>query len=84
MTDWVRWHDDYANPTSPLGATVIWTRHRLEPDLTRSIRAWLDGSGFVEEAFHAPDDVLFSVGVARFAGRPRRLQPAGRLFTFVR
>ncbi|MEU4771091.1 SAM-dependent methyltransferase [Micromonospora sp. NPDC023644] len=66
------------------GATVIWTRARRTPDLTPAVRRWLRDAGFVEEAFHAPDDVRFSVGVHRFAGTPRPLDATGTLFTFLR
>jgi hypothetical protein len=63
------------------GATVIWTRSRRPPDFTPQVRDWFAEAGFSELAFVAPDDVLFSVGVARFHGRP---QPLGsrRFFTF--
>lgn len=44
------------------GATVIWTRARRDSDLTPAVREWLRDAGFVEQAFHAPDDVRFSVG----------------------
>lgn len=64
-------------------ATVIWTRTRRTPDLTGAVRGWLDTAGFVERAFHAPDDVLFSVGVHQFLDRPQPLNPSGRLFRFV-
>ncbi|MEH0842836.1 SAM-dependent methyltransferase [Micromonospora sp. CPCC 205711] len=65
------------------GATVIWTRARRAPDLTPRIRAWFRDAGFVEEAFHAPDDVRFSVGVHRFDGAPRPLDATGTVFEFV-
>jgi len=65
------------------GATVIWTRGRRAPDLTPDIRRWLTETGFVERAFHAPDDAVFSVGVHRFVGRPRPLQTSGSLFRFI-
>ncbi len=65
------------------GAVVIWTRTRRAPDLTPAVRGWLAGAGFLEQAFHAPADALFSVGVHRFAGVPRPLAPAGRLFRFL-
>jgi len=65
------------------GATVIWTRGRRAPDLTPDIRRWLTETGFVERAFHAPDDALFSVGVHQFTGRPRPLQTSGSLFRFL-
>jgi hypothetical protein len=65
------------------GGTVIWTRSRRPPDLTPRIRGWFAESGFSELAFVGPADALFSVGAARFDGRP---QPLGtrRLFTFTR
>jgi hypothetical protein len=66
------------------GATVIWTRTRRAPDLTPAIRRWFAGAAFAERAFDAPDDVLWSVGVHRFTGRPRPLPDAGTLFRFVR
>jgi hypothetical protein len=65
------------------GATVIWTRTRRAPDLTPAVRRWLGESGFVQRAFHAPDDVFFSVGVHQFVGDPEPLNPHGRLFKFV-
>jgi len=65
------------------GATVIWTRSRRAPDLTPTLRSWLKEAGCVEHAFHAPDGVLFSVGVQRFAGVPVPLSLPGRLFQFV-
>lgn len=65
------------------GATVIWTRGRRAPDLTPDIRRWLTETGFVERAFHVPDDALFSVGVHRFTGRSRPLRASGSLFRFL-
>ncbi|MFI7596640.1 class I SAM-dependent methyltransferase family protein [Actinoplanes sp. NPDC049681] len=64
-------------------ATVIWTRTRRRPDLTSTIRRWFARTGFTEEAFDAPDDVLFSVGVHRFTARPRPLGD-GNIFRFLR
>jgi len=65
------------------GATVIWTRTRRAPDLTPAVRRWLAAADFVEQAFDAPDDVLFAVGVHRFVGVPRPLDPDGELFRFL-
>jgi len=65
------------------GATVIWTRTRRPPDLTVQIRGWLAQTGFVEQAFHSPEDALFSVAVHRFVGAPRTLKVPGELFTFI-
>jgi hypothetical protein len=65
------------------GATVIWTRTRRAPDLTPRVRRWLTAAGFTEVAFHAPDDVLFAVGVHRFTGVPQPLAASGTLFEFA-
>ncbi|MDP9395104.1 MAG: class I SAM-dependent methyltransferase family protein [Actinomycetota bacterium] len=65
------------------GAAVVWTRSRRPPDLTPAVRAWFAEAGFVEEAFDAPEDVLFSVGLHRFAGEPQPLAPGRRLFSFA-
>ncbi|MGC5033933.1 hypothetical protein [Micromonospora sp. DT229] len=38
---------------------------------------------FTEQAFDAPPDELFSVGVHLFHGRPDSPPPSGRIFTFA-
>lgn len=67
------------------GATVIWTRHRREPDMTVSIRRWLSESGFENTAYDpVPNsDTMGTVGVAVFRGETAAFvdQP---LFTFIR
>ena len=65
------------------GATVIWTRTRRVPDLTPAVRGWFAGVGFTELAFHAPPEVLFSVGVHQFQGHAENPPTSGRIFTFV-
>jgi hypothetical protein len=68
------------------GATVIWTRHRLAPDLTPSIRAWFADAGFDEVAFETPADEraqFVGVGVHRLRVAPRPFVPGVRLFTFT-
>lgn len=65
------------------GATVIWTRHRREPDLTGDIREWFSAAGFKEVAFVSPGPVRFSVGANRLLGAPQPYLPALPLFTFV-
>ena len=65
-------------------ATVVWTRHRREPDLTPAIRGWFTAAGYAEESFTAPDDALWSVGVHRLTVPPRPLGARRRLFSFVR
>jgi hypothetical protein len=66
------------------GATVVWTRHRREPDLTPAIRDWFEAAGFAEESFTAPQGTLWSVGVHRLVGPAQPRGEARRLFTFVR
>lgn len=66
------------------GATVLWTRHRRPPDLTRALRAWFGHAGFAEQSFTAPNDRTWSVGVHRLRGAASALQPGQRLFSFIR
>jgi DinB superfamily len=65
------------------GAAVIWTRHRREPDLTPTIRAWFAEAGFEHEAFQPVADSTGAVGVERFAGIPKAFAPGVRLFEFI-
>lgn len=66
-------------------ATVIWTRTRRDPDLTPEIRRRFAAAGFEEQAFHAPDDCLFAVGVHRLGTAAAAAAARdGRLFTFLR
>ncbi len=65
-------------------ATVVWTRHRREPDLTPAARRWFAEAGFLELSFTAPADVGWSVGVHRFTGDSQPLLEGRRLFTFLR
>jgi hypothetical protein len=64
--------------------TVIWTRHRGEPDLTPAIRSWFSDVGFAELAFTPVPDSLASVGVHRLTGPPIPFEPGRRLFVFTR
>jgi hypothetical protein len=73
------------------GGTVIWTRHRREPDMTPVIRAWFADAGFDEVAFEkAATTTLTGVGVGRRRGAdatalaPRRSLEDEPLFTFRR
>jgi hypothetical protein len=65
------------------GASVIWTRHRLPPDLTPTVRRWFAESGFAERSFDAPSEFLFSVGVNQLEREPSPLDPGQRMFAFV-
>ena len=67
------------------GASVIWTRHRNEPDLTPRIRNWFAESDFEELSFDAIDNESKSgVGTVRLTGAPLPFQPGFRFFTFTR
>ncbi|WP_433020981.1 SAM-dependent methyltransferase [Kribbella sp. CA-294648] len=65
-----------------LGATVIWTRGRHDPDIRQDIRGWFAEAGFEELAFDAPDGVEWSVGSNRYAGPGPAPATVDRLFTF--
>ncbi len=64
-------------------ATVIWTRHRLPPDITPTIRHWFADSGFEELAFEVDQSGHLAVGAQRFTGAPATLHEGERLFTFI-
>jgi hypothetical protein len=66
------------------GATVIWTRHRREPDLTPALRRRFAAAGFAEESFTSPEDGRWSVGVHHLGRAPEPLRPGQRLFEFLR
>lgn len=64
------------------GATVIWTRHRREPDLVPAVRDWFRESGFEEIAFDSVVDA-FGVGMNRMVSSPEPFVPGVRLFEFI-
>ena len=66
------------------GGTVIWTRHRSEPDLTPAIRRWFAEAGFAEQAFTSPGMDSFAVGVHRLDEPASDLPVAQKLFSFKR
>jgi len=65
------------------GATVVWTRHRLPPDATPAIRAWLGEAGFEEIAFDTGNGALFGVGTHRYVGPPAQYRADRQMFSFV-
>lgn len=65
------------------GATVIWTRHRVAPDLTPRIRTWFADGGFQELAFDTCPARVQGVGVHRLVADPQPFRAGERLFTFV-
>ncbi|MDG4788692.1 class I SAM-dependent methyltransferase family protein [Micromonospora sp. WMMD1102] len=64
------------------GGTVVWTRHRREPDLVPRVCEWFAAEGF-EPGWLSPPEAGFGVGTHRFTGTPRPLDRGGRMFTFV-
>jgi hypothetical protein len=64
------------------GATVIWTRHRGDPDLTPMIRQWFDRAGCVSVAFHSPGVGSFAIGSERLSESRRPPILPSRLFAF--
>jgi hypothetical protein len=64
-------------------ATVIWTRHRLPPDITPTIRRWFAELGSEELASEVDRSGRFAVGAQRFTGAPTALREGERLFDFV-
>jgi hypothetical protein len=66
------------------GATVVWTRHRRNPDATSVIRRWFAERDCEEQDFISPGEDSWAVGVHRFVGRPLPLERDHRLFTFLR
>jgi len=67
------------------GASVIWTRHRNEPDMTPRIRGWFTESGFEELSFDAiANETKSGIGTVRLIADPVPFQPGFRFFTFTR
>ena len=64
------------------GGTLIWSRHRHEPDVFPRVCGWLQERGF-EELWRSGPEVRQGVGVHRFAAEPRQLEPGTKMFTFV-
>jgi hypothetical protein len=65
------------------GATVIWTRHRREPDLTPEIRGWFAAAGFAEVGFDSPGPGSWSVGTQRLTTEPAPYRDDVGLFSFA-
>ncbi|MGQ0804740.1 MAG: class I SAM-dependent methyltransferase [Actinomycetota bacterium] len=65
------------------GATVIWTRHREQPDMTPTIRGWFEGAEFEEVGFDSEEGFLFGIGTHRFLGTAKPFERDVRLFDFI-
>jgi hypothetical protein len=66
------------------GATVIWTRHRKNPDLTPAIRNWFAEAGFTQLGFDTEEGYLYGVGTQILTGAANSFQPDVELFSFER
>jgi SAM-dependent methyltransferase len=66
------------------GGTVIWTRHRREPNLFPTVAEWFAESGFAELWRSATDlESAIGVGAHRQERDPLPLDAGRKLFTFV-
>jgi hypothetical protein len=63
-------------------ATVLWTRHRRDPDRTGEIREWFADAGYEELAFDSPGPDRFALGTTRLVAPPLAYRSDMRLFTF--
>ena len=63
-------------------ATVLWTRHRRDPDRSSEVREWFAEAGFAEFAFDSPGPDRFALGALRLAVPPLPYVSDLRLFTF--
>ncbi len=64
------------------GGTVIWTRHRGEPDLVPTICRWFEEREF-DRVWLSDPEAGFGVGVHRLTGRPDPLILARSMFVFA-
>lgn len=65
------------------GGTVVWTRHRREPDLVPRICDWFAGLGF-EPVWVSDPAEGWGVGAHRFTANPVPLERGARMFRFTR
>ncbi len=64
------------------GATVLWTRHTREPDLTPQVRRWVSDAGFEELSFDRGSG-MESVGAARMVRASQPYRRGVYFFSFV-
>jgi hypothetical protein len=64
-------------------ARVIWTRHRLEPDLTPTVRSMFRDSGFVEVDCAMPTDHVYCVGTQELSREPDPFVADLTMFRFL-
>jgi len=83
-TDDVKNTVQHSAALTALGGTVIWTRHRREPNLFPAVADWFAESGFAE-VWRSGDelDAAVGVGVHRQEREPSPLVTDRKLFTFI-
>jgi hypothetical protein len=81
----IRFTVQHAAMLTARGGTVLWTRHRREPDLTGTIAGWFAEAGFTEiwrSGAGLPTDV--GIGAQRQDREPAEFVAGVKLFTFRR
>jgi len=73
---------DHCTRPCRTGGTVVWTRHRKEPDMVPQVCSWLEERGF-EWVWLSEAGVVQGVGAHRFTGEPGQLPLGERMFDFV-
>lgn len=67
------------------GATLVWSRGRDIEDLNHQVRAWFSRVGFSELDYtELQSGGRPALGCVRYDGAPTPVDPANRLFTFLR
>jgi hypothetical protein len=64
------------------GGTVVWTRHRRQPDLVPAICDWFERDGFDRVTLTRPE-LGYGVGAHRRTRAPEPIEAGARIFTFV-
>ena len=73
---------EHAASFTKRGGTVLWTRHRREPDLVPQISDWFTARGFAEVWVTDPS-VEYAVAAHRQLADPPPVAAGVKLFTFV-
>lgn len=60
--------------------SLLWTRHREEPDLAPAICEWFESVGF-ERLYLSEPDAGYGVGVHRYVGSEQPLVAGEQLFS---
>jgi hypothetical protein len=76
---------EHAQHLSASQGTVIWTRHRREPDLTPAIHSWFASTGFAKKWESDPElpSAIYVAGSGH-SDDPTPLPDHRKLFTFIK